>query len=86
MKAAPAPIDPEWEAAREAALRRDLYCCQARRLGIPGYCYGDPHVHHIKRRSQGGGHELDNLVSLCPIHHGWVHGNVAKSKELGVLA
>ena len=30
-------------------------------------------VHHIKRRSQGGGNELENLIDLCGFHHRWIH-------------
>jgi hypothetical protein len=26
-------------------------------------------VHHIRTREEGGGHELDNLVTLCSAHH-----------------
>ena len=33
------------------------------------------HVHHIIYRSQGGPHEVGNLVTLCPEHHDLVHSN-----------
>jgi len=35
-------------------------------------------VHHVKYRSQGGKHELDNLVLLCKEHHDLVHSNKRK--------
>ncbi len=31
------------------------------------------HVHHIVWRSRGGGHEMENLTTLCGGHHGAVH-------------
>jgi len=31
------------------------------------------HVHHKKPRAQGGGDELENLITLCAAHHSMVH-------------
>lgn len=33
----------------------------------------DLHHHHIIPRSQGGGDEETNLITLCTIHHAWIH-------------
>lgn len=33
------------------------------------------HVHHIVYRSQGGKHEVGNLITLCDEHHGTVHSD-----------
>lgn len=33
------------------------------------------HVHHIVYRSQGGGNEPTNLITLCVAHHGLVHSD-----------
>lgn len=48
-----------YERQRQCALERDGYRCQicgtTKRLT----------VHHIVPRSHGGGHELDNLITLC---------------------
>lgn len=41
--------------------------------------------HHIKPRSQGGKHTLDNLTSLCDFHHAWVHANPKEAKKIGML-
>jgi hypothetical protein len=30
-------------------------------------------VHHIKSRSLGGGHDLENLITLCSTHHAQTH-------------
>ncbi len=32
-------------------------------------------AHHIKLRSQGGTHTLDNLVTLCKAHHRMIHSH-----------
>lgn len=56
--------------------------CEAR-LDI---CTGQAQaVHHVLRRSQGGGHEPENLLHLCNACHGWVHANPAKAVEKGLL-
>lgn len=39
------------------------YCGSAREL----------HAHHIRYRSQGGGHETSNLVLVCRICHELIH-------------
>ena len=52
---------------RRAVYRRDGYQCAV--------C-GDPRrlqIHHITKRSQGGGHEQMNLITLCPICHALAH-------------
>ena len=53
---------------RKAVYRRDGYQCAV--------C-GDPRrlqVHHIQKRSQGGGHEQMNLITLCEKCHALAHG------------
>ena len=55
---------------RKAVYARDGYACalcqDARSI----------HVHHIRKRSLGGGHSRDNLICLCPLCHAVVHGEV----------
>lgn len=43
------------------------------------------HLHHKRRRSQGGEDTAANLADLCAEHHAWVHANVAAAVELGLL-
>jgi RNA-directed DNA polymerase len=52
-----------WDEARKQALERDNYICVQ--------CGGKENVevHHIQARKDGGGHELDNLVTLCLACH-----------------
>lgn len=78
--------DPAWIAAREAALDRDGRWPACHRYRIPDHeCWGGLEVHHIVRRSQGGTHDLDNLVTLCTAGHRWVHEHPAEATLLGLL-
>jgi 5-methylcytosine-specific restriction endonuclease McrA len=40
------------------------------------------HIHHIKYRSEGGDHDLGNLISLCEHHHSMVHTNKKKYQQM----
>jgi 5-methylcytosine-specific restriction endonuclease McrA len=52
-------------ATRRSVLHRDQHRCQ-----VPGCRHSVfVDVHHIRTREEGGGHELDNLVTLCGAHH-----------------
>jgi len=71
----------EWSKARARALRRDQYRCQYcdRREGKWGT---DLHVHHIQPIQKGGGHSLENLVTLCNSCHNKLHGRYDDKDEL----
>ena len=82
------------------AIERDRELEQTRRAReqqAAGWCEGDTpacrrgahrgaHAHHVKLRSQGGGHEVENLRWLCWDAHDWVHRNPAEARTLGLLA
>lgn len=55
------------EANATAVRERDKGLCRVcgRAIGVQ--------VHHIRYRSQGGGHETSNLVCLCLLCHHGVH-------------
>lgn len=56
-------------AVRRAVLRRDHHRCQ-----VPGCRHATfVDVHHIRARAEGGGHEPDNLLTLCGAHHRACH-------------
>ncbi len=56
------------------ALARDHWRCTA-----PGCSRTATHAHHIEFRSHGGGLELENLTSLCTLHHlAGIHGGYLK--------
>jgi hypothetical protein len=54
---------------RTEVLERDRFVCQAPGCGNSRFL----EIHHVKSRSQGGGNELDNLITLCSgchrLHH-----------------
>lgn len=64
--------DNEWQKARRVALQRSMGRCEAQWGG----CYGtSDHVHHKRRRSQGGTNDLDNLLVCCAHCHDQIHRN-----------
>lgn len=79
-----------WESAPEARftperliIERDRGFCQ-----VPGCSRAAEHVHHVVYRSQGGGDDPENLVSICVAHHlhgihrGWVRVSGRAPDEL----
>lgn len=57
----------EWQKRRKRVLRRDNYLCQPCKR--EGRLTPATEVHHIKARAEGGGHELENLLSICSSCH-----------------
>ena len=58
-----------YAAVRErASEKHGYYCCE--KCGSPRFI----EIHHIKKRSQGGKTEMDNLIALCKVHHNEAHG------------
>jgi hypothetical protein len=56
-------------AVRRAVLLRDRHCCQ-----VPGCRHATfVDVHHLRAREAGGGHDPDNLLTLCGAHHRACH-------------
>lgn len=74
--------DNDWEEARRVVYDRDRTC----QADYPHSCGMGWHVHHIRRRSQGGTNDPWNLVLLCGIAHGYVHDHPAWSRTVGLLA
>ena len=76
--------DEVWGDVRQIVLARDKYQCVAK---VSQYCSKNgEHIHHLLRRSAGGSHEPENLISLCAACHGWVHNHPAESRARGWLA
>lgn len=81
--------DAIWRECRTDRLERDDFTCQAWERDLFDHdctIHDRLEVHHIRRRSQGGTHELANLVTLCSAAHAWVHLHPADAHELGLLA
>jgi len=72
----------QWRKARRAVLERSGGRCEARLVRCTRAA---EHVHHVKRRSQGGGHEVENLLAVCFGCHEWIHANPAEAFEKGLL-
>lgn len=76
----------EFAFIRPIILERDQYQCRIRYLApFPCGFFGDGlHVHHRLPRSLGGDNSQNNLITLCPTHHTFVH-NDKWGKENGFL-
>lgn len=78
--------DAEYAAARKQVEFRSRGFCEATTPACLTGRHEAHHVHHVKRRSQGGGHDVDNLLHLCFPAHEWVHAHPAEARERGWLA
>ena len=58
---------------RKAVERRDAGVCELCRQDSKYQPKGWLQLHHIKYRSEGGGHAADNLISLCNDCHAIAH-------------
>lgn len=73
----------EWFRSRQWTLDRAHGRCEVR---VSPDCTGRAeHVHHILMRSQGGTHDIGNLLAVCHRCHGHIHANPAESYEAGWL-
>lgn len=67
---------------REEVLMRSHGDCE---IGSP-VCTGRvEHIHHVKRRGQGGRQHLDDVRGTCFLCHEYVHGHVEESYGKGWL-
>lgn len=53
---------PDWAERRRTVYDRDGGRCHRCGVIVP---LAKCHIHHVIRRSEGGGHSLENLVTLC---------------------
>lgn len=73
---------PAMKQARRLALERAEGLCEARWTG----CFGVAgHAHHLRRRSQGGADNVDNLLMVCPPCHSAIHANPSLAVKKGHL-
>lgn len=68
-----------------AVFDRDGGCVLRSRPDEAGECFGGPTPHHLLKASQGGGWTVDNLVTLCRFHNGWVEDRPEHAWQLGLV-
>jgi hypothetical protein len=76
-------VDPE---LREQVIRRDGGCVMKDMVGLR--CWGRLDPHHVSPKGMGGTKRpdtADDLITLCRIHHDYVHHNIPCSREHGYL-
>lgn len=63
----------DWSRRRQKIFRKDAWACQScgRKGGKKGNA--ELHAHHVVPKSKGGGHELDNLTTVCDRCHANIH-------------
>lgn len=62
----------EWRKIRKECLSRDRYACRG--CGVHHKHGKNLTAHHIQPREEGGGDNLENLLTLCPTCHDLVEG------------
>lgn len=74
---------PGWAQARQQRLDYADGWCET---VIPDVCTGIAvHVHHRRRRGQGGTDQQANLLAVCAACHNWIHTHVAAAEKAGWL-
>ncbi len=63
-----------WTAIRRRVIQRDRYQCQICGDVTPIAYDGCLYVHHIIHRAAGGPDDLRNVITLCDLCHGVIHG------------
>lgn len=77
--------DAELAEARDKVRERSFGRCEANTPACPLREHAGVHVHHIRRRSQGGTHDPDNLLHCCEAAHTYIHANPDESFKHGWL-
>jgi hypothetical protein len=67
---------------RKVVYKRSNGWCEARWEGCTKVAN---HAHHMKRRSQGGKDEAENLLAVCAFCHDQIHRNPEKAFDKGHL-
>lgn len=52
---------------------------------VVGACAGPWTPHHRRKASHGGAYDLENLVTLCAGHNGWVEDHPIEAHALGLV-
>lgn len=66
---------------------RDMGRCQARSAVPHLRCAGQNDPHHVHPIGSGGPRlELTNIITVCRVHHDWIHLNAFAAGLLGLFA
>ena len=76
------PADGPTAATKAAVSERSRGWCE---VGAGGCRVKPSQLHHRLMRSQGGGHEADNLLAVCSPCHEYVHQHPEYAFERGCL-
>lgn len=72
------------DVVRVAVLERDDFSCQFCGWNPRQQSAGDPRslleLHHVEHHVEKGSNALDNLVTLCNVHHDDIHRNYVKGR------
>lgn len=75
----------ERASAKAAALARDGGCVAARIVRTVA-CRGPLDGHERLPRSRGGSaYDIENIITVCRIHHGWIHAHPKEARSHGLL-
>jgi len=82
------PTGPDYSIV-DAVLQRDSWSCRVCGKDLVGSRGVDWSIHHLRRRSQGGTHHQDNLISVCGHGtagcHGRIHAHPRWARDNGFL-
>lgn len=73
-------------AVRRAVFERDGHTCRVAGLIPLVGCAGALHPHHRWLSGQGGPDAVWNEITVCAMHHQWIHANPAESRRLGLYS
>lgn len=74
------------DAVRVEVLQRDRHRCRKCGWGYADFVQGDPRkileLHHIQHHANRGENTVENLITLCNVHHDQVHKNEITQDEV----
>ncbi|MGH9249767.1 MAG: hypothetical protein ACRD0W_09675 [Acidimicrobiales bacterium] len=68
-------------------LERDGGCVLRSRPDLAGPCFGEIHVHHLRKQSKRRGDWRHRAIVGCCDHHNgtWIEGNPIEARRLGLV-
>lgn len=78
----------ERQIIRDAVFARDGHRCRLDGVVGAGTCFGRLTPHHVRKASQGGAYDMDNLQTLCAGHNDGIEADAdlaALARSLGLV-